>query len=449
MIVRAPHTALALSGGALVLTMVLAGCAPGDSSNAPAETISQEDFDEAMSTPTELTFWTWVPGIEDEVAMFEEAYPEIDVTVENVGQGGAQYTRLRTALDAGDGAPDVAQVEYQQLPSFAVTESLLDLTPFGAADLADDFVPWVWNQVAVGDSILAIPQDTGPMGNLYRTDILEAAGVTSPPETWEDYAVAAEQVKSSTGSYISDFEPDIAKIVGLLWQAGAKPFGYDGAETVTIDVASDEAKEVMAYWQDLLERDLVGNAPSFNDEWYQSLNQGVYAGWLTAAWAPLFLQGTAESTSGNWAAAPLPQWDPASPATGNWGGSSNAVLSTTENPIAAYELARWLNTEPEPTLSFANEKFLFPAANAVLEDEDWSSQQSEFFGGQDVNAVFAEISTTVDTEFQWLPFMDFAGTSFETTIGAAIAERGDLVGALDDWQAELETYATSQGFTVN
>ena len=29
-----------------------------------------------MSTPTELTFWTWVPDIENEVALFEEKYPD-------------------------------------------------------------------------------------------------------------------------------------------------------------------------------------------------------------------------------------------------------------------------------------------------------------------------------------------------------------------------------------
>ena len=82
-----------------------------------------------MTTPTKLTFWTWVPDIENEVKLFEEKYPAIDVTVENVGQGLAHYQKLRSAIEAGEGAPDVAQIEYQYIPSFVLPESLLDLTP--------------------------------------------------------------------------------------------------------------------------------------------------------------------------------------------------------------------------------------------------------------------------------------------------------------------------------
>ena len=117
-----------------------------------------------MSTPTELTFWTWVPDIENEVALFEEKYPEINVKVENVGQGLPHYQKLRSAIEAGEGAPDVAQIEYQYIPSFVLPESLLDLAPYGADDLADDYVEWAWNQVSPGDEVWAIPQDVGPDG---------------------------------------------------------------------------------------------------------------------------------------------------------------------------------------------------------------------------------------------------------------------------------------------
>ena len=74
-------------------------------------------------------------------------------------------------------------MEYQYIPSFVLTESLLDLTPYGADDLADDYVGWAWNQVSPADEVWAIPQDVGPMGNLYREDILGAAGITEPPAT--------------------------------------------------------------------------------------------------------------------------------------------------------------------------------------------------------------------------------------------------------------------------
>ena len=202
--------------------------------------------------------------------MFEKEYPEIHVTVENVGQGLDHYSKVRTASKAGTGGPDVVQLEYQFISSFAQTGELLDLTPYGAADIADDYVPWVWKQVVSNDQVLAIPQDSGPMGNLYREDIMTAAGVTEPPATWADYKTAAEKVRANTDSYISNMAPSQgAGWLGLLWQAGVKPFGYDGDKNVTINVNSPEAKEVMAYWQDMIQNDLVSIDPDFNDEWYR------------------------------------------------------------------------------------------------------------------------------------------------------------------------------------
>lgn len=432
-------TSLAL--GALLLS----ACSGGVTENAPAP----DDVADALATPTELTLWAWVPGIEEQVALFEAEYPEINVTLENVGQGSEHYTKVRTALEAGTGAPDVIQLEYQYVSSFVVTESLMDLSPYLEEDLAEQFVPWVWNQVSSDDAVWAIPQDSGPLGNLYRQDIYAQAGIDESPATWGEFAEAASAVRSTTGSYITNLAPnEPGAFIGLLWQAGAKPFGYDGGDTVTVDIDGAETQAVVDYWEQLVQDDLVGVDPDFTDTWYQGLANGTYASWQTAAWGPLFLSGTAADTSGLWRAAPLPQWDAGAPSSGNWGGSSNAVLSSTENPIAAAELAKWINTASEPTTRFATEQFLFPTLTSVLESDEFVTQELEFYGGQEVNRVFSEISTTVDTEFEWLPFMDYVYSSFTETLGAAIADRGDMRAGLTAWHEQVVDYAESEGFTV-
>ena len=95
---------------------------------------------------------------------------------------------------------------------------------------------------------------------------------------------------------------------------------------------SPEAKEVMAYWQDMIQNDLVTTDPDFTDEWYAGLNQGKYAGWLTAAWAPVFLSGAAADTSGLWRAAPLPQWDAEQPGLGQLGRFGRRGAEDLEEP---------------------------------------------------------------------------------------------------------------------
>ena len=57
--------------GALSLGAALTACG-GDSGTSPSTTrpLSRADIDKAMKTPTELTFWTWVPNIAKEFALF-------------------------------------------------------------------------------------------------------------------------------------------------------------------------------------------------------------------------------------------------------------------------------------------------------------------------------------------------------------------------------------------
>ena len=194
----ARKAAFAITSIAAVAALALTGCTSDGGSGGDPGTITDAQREEALNTPTDLTFWTWVPDIQDQVDLFEAEYPEINVTVENVGQGLDHYAKVRTAAEAGSGGPDVVQLEYQFISSFALSGELLDLTPYGAEDIADDYVSWVWNQGVHNGEILAIPQDSGPLGNLYREDILTAAGVTEAPATWEDYKTAAEAVRDNT-----------------------------------------------------------------------------------------------------------------------------------------------------------------------------------------------------------------------------------------------------------
>ena len=440
-----------MSAAALSACSPTAGQAPqgGSTPSSSASTITDAERQKALNTPTNLTFWTWVPNIKDEVALFMKAYPNIKVDVQNVGQGAAHYQKMRTALKAGKGAPDVSQVEFQYVNSFTLTKDLLDLTPYGGASLQSQFVPWTWSQVAFNGGIWSVPQDSGPMGNLFRSDIMSQAGITAGATTWDEYKTQAQTVRSKTSSYISNFAPTQAGVmIALLWQAGSKPFGYDGKQTVKINLTDAVANKVATYWQDMVKQDLVSVDPDFNDAWYQGLAKGKYAGWLTAAWGPVFLQGTVAKTSGKWHAAKLPQWSASDDVTGNWGGSTNAVLTPTQYPIAAYELATWINTNLQSTLMFANKQSLFPTTKDTLSDTSFVDAKSSFFGGQQVNKLFSQISTTVDPNFPWLPFMDYAYSSYNDTVGKAITAKGDLVSGMAAWEKALGTYAKSQGFTV-
>ncbi|HEU4346417.1 MAG TPA: sugar ABC transporter substrate-binding protein [Actinoplanes sp.] len=440
-----PAAVILLAGG-------LAACSGSsdDGGGQAAPPASQTDVDKAMQTPTTLTFWTWVPEIEKEVALFEKKYPAIDVKVVNAGQGEPQYTKLRTALKAGTGAPDVAQIEFQYIPTFSLTKSLVDLRPYGAEAQKDKFVDWTWSQVSGSNGeIWAFPQDTGPMGMLYRKDIFDKHGI-EVPKTWDEFAEAARKLHAADPKvYLTNLASNQnGAYMGLLWQAGAKPFATPAPDQVTVKLNDETSKKVGNYWGGLVKEGVVSADADFTDAWYQALNRGKYATWLTAAWGPVFLTGSAASTKGKWRAAPLPQWAAGESVSGNWGGSTSAVITGTKNPIAAAKFAEFLNTDPESTKKFATEQFLFPASKALLSDAAFTGQKPEFYGGQTVNQVFSDISGTVDTQFQWPPFLDQAVNDWDETVGKSFADKTDTGAALDQWQTRVSDYAKNQGFKV-
>lgn len=439
----------AMLAGVAALSVALAGCA-GGSSGGGAETAkgpTQAEVDKAMTTPTTIDFWSWVPDIQNEIALFEKKYPAITVNLQNQGGATAQYQKLRAAIKSGQ-VPDVAQIEYSFLPSFTITKSVLDLAPYGFGDLKSAYSPSAWGQVTSGDQVWGLPQDLGPTGYLYRSDLFEKAGI-EPPATWDDFADAARTFKQSTGAYITDLPGNsFSPILALLWQAGARPFGYDGNKTVTIDLDSPQVTKVVDYWDDLIQQDLIATDPQLDDNWYQSMSRGQYGSWLAAAWGPVFLQGTAANTTGLWRATDMPQWDASKPASGNQGGSADVVMAGSKHAIAAAQFVKFLNSDESSTTQLATQQYLFPSLLATQQNDAFRQQKLEFYGGQTVNDVFVDIAGTVSSDWQWLPFNDYASSSFKETLGAAITDRSALEPALKKWQSQLVAYAKQQGFTV-
>jgi multiple sugar transport system substrate-binding protein len=419
----------------IFLLMALAACG-GSAGSAPS------------SGPVTLTFWTWVPNIQQEVNLFEKSHPNIKIKLVNAGQGGPEYTKLRTALKAGSGAPDVVQIEFQYLPTFTLTGKLVDLAPYGANDIKNDYVASAWAQVTQGDKVYAIPQDSGPMGLLYRQDIFDQYHI-QVPKTWDEYAQAAATLhKANPKIYIADSPPGQgAQFTALAWQAGSHPFKTNGTN-ISINLNDPPALKVANYWGNLAKNKLVDTAPDFTNDWYAALGNGKYATWITAAWGPVFLAGVAAKSAGKWRAAPLPQWNAGDHANGNWGGSTDAVTTQSKHPKEAAEFATWLNHDKTPAMMFAQKQFLFPVLKSILTDPGFDTP-SDFYGGQKVNEIFIEAANHVDTTFQWSPFQDYVYTQYSDQTGDAINGKITYEQAMNNLQNNVVNYAKSQGFTVS
>jgi len=405
----------------------------------------------SAQSPAQITFWSWVPNIQNQVNEFNSSHSDIHVNYVNAGQGETEYQKLTTALQAGSGAPDVVQVEYQYIPQYVQIHGLVNIAKYIPANTGSKFVAWVWKQVSPNKkTVWAMPQDSGPLGMLYRTDIFKQYGLTIP-KTWAQFAADAVKLHQANSSdYLADFPVnDGGAIFGMFWQAGAEPFSVKG-NTVTIKIDDPAAMKVANFWGKLIGDGDIAAQPDFETAWYSALTNGTYASMTpAAAWAPVFLEGLAKSTSGSWGAAFIPQWSSTGkPVNGNWGGSTSAVTTQTTDAKAAAQFAYWLNTNSQSTSQFANSQSLYPTLKSLANSPSFANQQIAFYGGQEVNKLFAKASTEVNTNFQWAPFQSEVYTVLQDELGKAVQGQESFAQAMQNTQAQIVTYAKQQGFKV-
>ena len=341
-------------------------------------------------------------------------------------------------------------MEYQYIPSFTLGEqgSLLDLTPYVPADLQSQYPEWVWGQVKVNNGLWGIPQDTGPMGLLYRNDLFSDAGIEAPA-TWDDFAAAAEtyHTKNPKSWLVNVAQNQPGQLVAYLWQ-GVRPFTFDGQETVKVDLANDQAQGRGQVLRRPGEQRTGHSDADFNDSWYQGLANGKWATLPIAAWGPVFLQGTAGKTSGSGARTRCRSGKPARTcrATGAAPPMPCSSSARTRSPRPAGPVDQHRQGLDAPPRQRA---VPVPAVDVGPLRSRLHRSGVGVLRRQKVNETFAQISETVSTDFGWLPFMDFVYSNFNETLGKAFADKTDAVAGLQAWQDGCVKYAKDQGFTVS
>ncbi len=425
-------TRIALRAGALIAVTALAltGCAAGSGTDAASSTCTPA----ASGDKVNLTFTSWLPGIDEAVAIWNDENPDIQVEVQTGPNGnGGTYKNFFNQIAAGN-APDLGQIEYDALPNFRVQDGLVNLADCaGVMDAKDQFIDWTWSQVTFGEdnAVYAIPQDTGPEALYYRADLFEAAGIPVPT-TWDEYAAAAAKIRAQ-GGYITNFsQSDINAFAGLVWQAGGQWFQNDGTDwTVTMDSA--ESTQVADYWQTLIDGDLVAAYPPWTDEWNAAYNSGELWTWVSAVWGANTISSGAPDTSGKWAVAPMPQWSAGDKAAGNWGGSTTAVLKGSKHPYEAAQFALWLNTDADALTAMNKTANIYPATVAGA-DLPAFSEGLDFYGGQKIYEVFADAANEVNPNFTWGPTMTQVYTDVADGFSQVLTGNGTLAEALKTGQ---------------
>ncbi|MFJ4689279.1 extracellular solute-binding protein [Streptomyces sp. NPDC088789] len=410
---------------------------------------SDDDKSADSSGPVSLTYWTWVPGMDKVVDLWNEGpgkQQRISVTVKKQASGDTLVTKILTAHKAKK-APDLVQAEYQALPTLVSNDALADIAG-DAKDARSKFAAGAWQQTTLGtDAVYAIPQDIGPMMFYYRADLFKKYGLTVPT-TWEQFAETARALKrKAPDKALTTFSAnDSGLFAGLAQQAGAKWWTTAGDKwKVAIDDAATE--KVADFWGGLVKEGAIDDQPMYQPAWNKALNTGKQIAWVSAVWAPGTLTTAAPDTKGKWAMAPLPQWSDGENTTGSWGGSSTAVTTDSPHRAAAATFATWLNTDPKAVAALAKESGVYPASTSA-QSGDAFTQPPAFFANQpDFYARASEIAKNTAPS-AWGPNVNVAYTSFNDAFGDAAKNHSDFGDALRTMQDATVADLKKQGFEV-
>jgi multiple sugar transport system substrate-binding protein len=367
---------VALSG---VLAIVSTACLGGGNGSSSEETTSPGESVTAITpkeptSPVTITFSSWVgdsPQMKQFASDFHSLHPNITIEFQAVSADNAT-TKLTTQV-AGGTAPDVAFVNAPDVQTFASRDALVNLDGYVAGSDTtniDDFVPGFLNTAKYQDSVYGIPFDGETTGIFYRTDMFQAAGITDPPATWEEFqADAAKLTDPANKQYgFIVFAPEAEYYwEPFLWQAGGHLMADDNR---TITFNDDAGKQAAEFYVGLRQYSPPDYYSSNSWDGRVAFATGKVAMYEAGAWFGGEMKSSFPKIDGKWSVAPMPS-GPAGCAT-TIAGDSLVVFDQTDNADAAWMWVEYLtDAEHMKTWTFGSPTTtLLPPRQSLLEDPD-------------------------------------------------------------------------------
>lgn len=336
---------------------------------------------------TTITFWHgWsapaeVKAVQANVDRFERAHPNIKVKV----VGNINDDKLNQALRAGGSSgPDVvSSFTTSNVGKFCSSGAFLDLKPFiekSKLDL-DAIVPEpMLDYTQFEGTRCALPLLGDAYGLYYDKDAFEAAGVEQPPKTWSEFAEVAKKLTKTKGDgyerlgFMPNYHGYETVVDHYMSQWDHAYFDADGKS----NIAGDPAFAEMFTYQKKLVDDLGGFARlekyrnTFGDEWgaKHPFHTGQVAMQLDGEWR----LGMARDAGVGFeiGTAPLPVADDEADEYGKGflSGTIMGIAPRSEKQNAAWELVKYMTTDTEAVVSFANAIRNVPSTFAALKSPD-------------------------------------------------------------------------------
>jgi putative chitobiose transport system substrate-binding protein len=365
------------------------------------------------------------------IAQFEADNPDIQIRWVDVPWGDMQ-SKILTAVSAGT-APDVVNLNpdfASQLASKRAWLSLDDRIPDAEKSL---YLDKIWAANALNGDSFGIPWYLTTRVTLYNTDILAAANVNEPPQTYAELAVAAQQIKDATGKYaffVSFVPEDAADVLQSFVQMGVPLIDENG------DAAFDTpaGRAVFQYWtdlfqQELLPREVLTQGHRRAVELYQAGETAILA---SGAEFLSTIENNAPDIAAATASAPQ--------ITGETGKKNVAVMNlvipqSTDTPEAALKFALYVTNDANQ-LSFAKAANVLPSTTGALADSYFTEPPADANPVTLARSVSAEQMADAEVLIPAMEDVKALQKAIYTNLQAAMLSQKTVEQAVTDAAAE-------------
>ena len=357
---RTRKTAAALAATAAI--SLFASACTGSSDSAA---------DDDPNAKTTITFWHgWsapseVKAIQDNVTRFEKEHSNIKVKI----VGNMTDDKINQALRAGgSNAPDVvSSFTTDSVGKFCTSGAFVDLKPFlekSKIDPAKVFHKPLLDYTQFDGNQCSLPLLNDAYGLYYNKDAFKAAGITAPPKTWSEFEKVAEKLTKPKGDsyeqlgFMPNYHGYETTPMHYVSQWGPTYFGADGKSNIVKDPAFSQ---MLTFQKGLVDKlggftKLEKYRNTFGDEWgaKHPFHTGQVAMQLDGEWR----LGMAKEAKVKFeiGTAPLPVADDqvADYGKGYLSGTIMGIASTSKKQNAAWELVKYMTTDTDAVVAFAN-----------------------------------------------------------------------------------------------
>lgn len=332
---------------ALALAGLLSGCGgdgrgpgPEDGTFRPVDAGSAVLWDRQITESAEL-----FRGL---VAEFNAGHGGMPVKVEHAGGYADIFRKVSASIQAGT-LPAMAASYEPMTSEYIPTGAAVALDPYiqdpetglSSAEL-DDFYPALLESNRFSDHgglMYSFPLCKSVLVLFYNRAVLEEAGLDAPPDTWEAFLAQCRQIKARTGKFAHAINVDCSTVNGMIYSMGGDVLR--GGESL---YDSPESVAVFELYETLIREGLAHaiTPGSYDDN--LALAKGRTAFTLRTSSARSDVRLMMREGFDHLGIAPIPQKDPARPATVVYGPNVTIFNTTPEQIQASWAFLKWFTT---------------------------------------------------------------------------------------------------------